>query len=441
MTLPLAPVTAQRAVSIHNALPKTYFNNGGFIYVDSQVFDDSVNVGIGIMQPQEKLHVAGNILADGPLISHADAGTPPVQVMSNALCSSLNCDYVDGMHGSAFSLDGHSHPEMLVGAGIPTRIAFYGTSGMLSCSPALFWDNPQQRLGIGTDQPAGTLHIQSATAPPVVRITEQYTHDHFGPQQADWDLLSETGQFKLNRIINNTAVNVLKIQTSAANSVLTLNGALATRSLRITQGAIANFLLTADANGNVLFKDPALLTGWTVSGNNVYKTNGVASVGTTGTEAKFNIATTGQPGLIVNTTQATNAYGILEKVNPSTKALAVECNGTERLTIQGDGYLRVDNTIRAREVEVLVNVWQDRVFGEDYALLPLHELEQYIRTHRHLPEVPAEAEVLQTGISLGTMNSLLLQKVEELTLYLIDLNKKTEALQQEVNALRQGQQH
>ncbi len=441
LLMPLIPlsVEAQRAVSTHNALPKSYFNHGGFIFVDSQVFDDSVNVGIGITQPQEKLHVQGNILSAGAIISQAPQGTAPVQATSNTLCSSLNSDYLDGLHASDFSLQNHTHPDMLTGTGIPTRVAFYGTSGSLSCSSALYWDNPRQRLGVGTDQPGTSLHLSSSDTTPALRFTENYIHSHFGPTQSNWDLLTQMGQFKLNRIANNAVQNILSISASTTNSVMTLNGTFSARRLQITQGATANYLLTCDASGNLMFKNPLFLTGWTVSGMNVYKTNGVASVGTTATDAMFNIATTGKPALIMNITQSPNGYGLLAQASATSKALAIESDGAERLIIRGDGYLTVDNKIRAKEVEVLVDVWQDRVFGDDYPLLSLHELESYIQQHHHLPEVPAEAEVLQQGISLGVMNSLLLQKVEELTLYLIDMNKKTDALQQEVDRLRSGQ--
>ena len=54
------------------------------------------------------------------------------------------------------------------------------------------------------------------------------------------------------------------------------------------------------------------------------------------------------------------------------------------------------------------------------------EIEQYIKQNGHLPEIPSEAEVMQNGINLAEMNALLLQKIEELTLYVIELEKKIE---------------
>jgi len=61
---------------------------------------------------------------------------------------------------------------------------------------------------------------------------------------------------------------------------------------------------------------------------------------------------------------------------------------------------------------------------KDYPLRSLGEVEAFIRTHGHLPDIPSEKEVLENGFNVGEMNALLLQKIEELTLYVIELEKK-----------------
>jgi len=73
--------------------------------------------------------------------------------------------------------------------------------------------------------------------------------------------------------------------------------------------------------------------------------------------------------------------------------------------------------------------WPDFVFEPSYQLPTLQEVEQYVTTNKHLPDMPAAATVAQEGLDLGEMNRKLLQKVEELTLYLIEGNKKNEALE------------
>jgi len=79
---------------------------------------------------------------------------------------------------------------------------------------------------------------------------------------------------------------------------------------------------------------------------------------------------------------------------------------------------------------VIVNTgWSDFVFDDDYHLMSLKHLEQFINDNRHLPEIPSAKEVEANGISLGTMDAKLLQKIEELTLYIIELQKQIDALQ------------
>ena len=110
----------------------------------------------------------------------------------------------------------------------------------------------------------------------------------------------------------------------------------------------------------------------------------------------------------------------------------------------GSHKLAVEGSIGAREVKVEASGWSDFVFEKDYDLRPLEEVEQYITKNQHLPEIPSEAEVTENGINLGEMNAKLLQKIEELTLYLIEQNKENkeqrkliEDLQKEISDLKQ----
>ena len=88
--------------------------------------------------------------------------------------------------------------------------------------------------------------------------------------------------------------------------------------------------------------------------------------------------------------------------------------------------LEVNGRIHARSVKVDLNEWADTVFEDGYDLARLREIENYINTNGHLPEIPSTEEVLKNGIELGEMNRLLLKKVEELTLHLIRQEKQIE---------------
>lgn len=105
-------------------------------------------------------------------------------------------------------------------------------------------------------------------------------------------------------------------------------------------------------------------------------------------------------------------------------------------TIDPKNKLDVKGTIHSQEVKVDMLNWSDYVFKKDYNLPTLSEVERHINENGHLQNVPSEKEVLKNGINLGEMDSKLLQKIEELTLYVIDLNKKLEQQNQELNAMK-----
>jgi hypothetical protein len=120
------------------------------------------------------------------------------------------------------------------------------------------------------------------------------------------------------------------------------------------------------------------------------------------------------------------------------RTLTLAAGGAARLKILANGNvgigtanpnkaLTVNGTIYGKEVQVDLSVpGPDYVFEKDYHLPSLEEIENYIDQNKHLPEVPSAKEMEANGISVGEMNMILLKKVEELTLYLIEMRKENE---------------
>jgi hypothetical protein len=105
------------------------------------------------------------------------------------------------------------------------------------------------------------------------------------------------------------------------------------------------------------------------------------------------------------------------------------------------GYaLAVNGSILTDEILVRsYSIWSnypDYVFKPDYKLKPLSEVESYIAKNGHLPEVPSAANVEKDGVNLGEMNSILLRKIEELTLYNISLDKQVRELKETVEGMK-----
>ncbi len=94
---------------------------------------------------------------------------------------------------------------------------------------------------------------------------------------------------------------------------------------------------------------------------------------------------------------------------------------TEKLSVNGN--------IRTKKLIVTQAGWPDYVFDSKYKLKPLFKVEQFIKKYGHLPEVPSATNVAQNGINVGDNQAILLKKIEELTLYVIELEKKVTRLE------------
>jgi hypothetical protein len=89
-------------------------------------------------------------------------------------------------------------------------------------------------------------------------------------------------------------------------------------------------------------------------------------------------------------------------------------------------------------VRVATDAWSDHVFSSEYELRPLEDVKCYIEQNNHLPGIPSETEVIEQGINLGEMDALLLEKIEELTLYMIELKEENNILKEEIRVLKNG---
>ncbi len=93
--------------------------------------------------------------------------------------------------------------------------------------------------------------------------------------------------------------------------------------------------------------------------------------------------------------------------------------------------------MQAKEVEIkLDGYWPDYVFDKNYDLMPINDLEKYLKKNKHLPDVPSSNEVIKKGINVGKMDATLLKKIEEQTLYIIDLQKQINEMQKDIDLLK-----
>jgi len=160
-----------------------------------------------------------------------------------------------------------------------------------------------------------------------------------------------------------------------------------------------------------IFNNPAKAQNWLTAGNTA--------------------ATGYQLGL--TTTTGTDSFSL---VTHDTARIWIKSNGHVGIgtSATGQGYLlSVNGNVRAREIVVNTSTWADYVFNKDYKLPDLATLEQQIKDQKHLPGVPTATDVQNNGVPVGEMDKILLQKIEELTLYLIEQQKEIDALKKQIN--------
>lgn len=138
----------------------------------------------------------------------------------------------------------------------------------------------------------------------------------------------------------------------------------------------------------------------------------------------------------------TNGGFISFSTSTGTERMRIDAIGNVGIgtTTTGGYKLAVEGTIGARKLKITQETWSDFVFDPGYHLQPLPELENYVKTNRHLPDVPSAEKVAKEGLDVGEMNKVLLLKVEELTLHLIEEHKQVEALKKEMEVLKKAVQ-
>ncbi len=188
----------------------------------------------------------------------------------------------------------------------------------------------------------------------------------------------------------------------------------------IQQSAVTSSVLKADVTGKLVAATAG--TDFVTSGTN-----------TVGTIAKFSAT-----GTVANSSITEAAVTNANEVKLNSKSagyLAVGDFGAGTPMTVPTGYrLVVQDGILTEKVKVAVRTqgdWADYVFEPNYSLMPLNEVEQFVKENKHLPNVPSADQMVEQGVEVGKTSKMFMEKIEELTLYMIELKKEIEALKAE----------
>lgn len=320
-------------------------------------------------------------------------------------------------------------------------------------------------VGIGTSSPVQKLHvngnIRGNQTGGAIRIQTSYGYTDIGAKNSSWShFYTDRARFFFNKEIRvdqgliGSYNEDLKLRTSGTTRITIKNSG---GNVGIgTTSPIKKLDVKGDINftGN-LYKNGVLVSTsgsggsskWLSNGSKIYYNGGYVGIGLSNPSAPLHIE--GKEGIHMQRSDWTpvKVKMLLSKYTGSIGGLRFMmtpdgnwANWKDVLflsplgrvgigTTDPQAELAVKGKVVCQEIQVTLSGWPDYVFEEGYNLLPVNELKDYIITNKHLPNVPSANNVEEKGVNLGEMDKILLQKIEELTLYIIQLENRISELE------------
>lgn len=371
-------ITTTNWLGTINNVPLTFKTNNTF----HTIFNNNGTVGIGLSNPIDKLHLHGTAICNGQ-----EGPAPEDGDLIDEYCVGLRLTHTNTGSGT---MDGFS--VKLLGANTlitawenNASISFLTQAGSINFNQRVLGQT-YKRLGVhgngnvyvGNVTPSAKLHVKSESTSDWLGFFENNTFDSKG-------LKIKTGKFG-----SANAGNILELGTDKNGSyfpVFLVNAKTGNVGIN-TVNPSATLHLTSESEG------------WTA----IFENNNLLSEGVKIVSGERDAGNAGNV-LEAGTNNSGNYY----------KLFAV--NAKSGITF-------------ARELIVdLEPNWPDYVFNENYKILTFKELEEYIALNKRLPGIESAEQIKENGINVGLTQAKLLEKIEELTLMLIDLNKKVEILE------------
>jgi hypothetical protein len=381
-------------------------------------------VGIGTKTPKGMLQIGD----DMPLAVSVHANGPTntrYMIGFNTYLDGPTPHYASNGPGGMINWDATNN-DICIG------VATQGNAGQQATIPFALSVGENGKVGIGTRDQQALLHVRQAGGAATVRIESGTPLDapgiefwsgpfgttpaHLGSIRAEYNQTNVLGELKFRVNDGQTpgsTTQVLKLDMDNAELTSRLGiGTAPNAADQVTVNGAARFTQTGTPGNFLRFRHDgtdAIIEHQTSTANN--NTTNRLMINPGGNRTEFGGT------VVMNTNLGLGTDDFMD-------------NGNNK-----DYRLSVDGRIRAREVKVYSS-WADHVFEPGYDLKPLAEVEAFIEANGHLPGVPTAAEVETNGVDIGDTQALLLEKVEELTLYMIKLEHENEKMREEIEELK-----
>lgn len=408
---------------------------------------DIGNVGIGTLTPT----LSGLVVDKAVGNAHAIFGsnTAGLSLESNWPGISFNAYYNAGRKPLSNGFVGGMSMNPANGTLLLYNSATAGTTGTNIVGLERLVINNLGNVGIGTSSPASRLDIQGTT---------NLSHFYFGSNE---DTYIRGGKATSNVIIGDVGNNIgiktalpyydLTFKSELGDKISFFGGETSTTSNHYgigMQGYLLQFFVPSATESLVFgtgrsasFSEKMRITGSGFVGigiNNPSSALGVArGTGLNGTAVFY--GTTHSSHFNYYTNEDTYIRG--GKDNAKVFINDIGSLGQIQIgnaTTPAGFKMSVDGKLICTELEVSVTPWPDYVFAKNYQLKPLPELENYIEKNGHLPNIPKAETIENQSLALGNMAKLQMEKIEELTLYIIEINKRLQRVEEENKELRAG---
>ncbi|MGZ4054454.1 MAG: hypothetical protein ACXVDZ_10575 [Bacteroidia bacterium] len=408
----------------------------------SKIYYNAGKVGIGTATPNYLLDVNGdvrianNLYLQGALVISDKIQTPKQMKAGSIVVDSLLMDSTRAVYGIAtFAND----------VKLQSKLSVYGNAtvnGSLTANSISTPNISTTNFSVSTLLAANKITVNRISGTPgdtVIRIGDSTMYLDWGHNRI-YSTPTTTTTGGITTIYGGLALGTnsqaLGVQSIAIGSSAKTLGpqsiaigyatstGTAFHSICMGAGGTGAFLTNNIANSFMLGFSSDIPTVFVSNSAGTGTTGNVSIGGNTSPTYKFQVESGNTDAFLLKTTSV-SGLGMKVEVNSGTnQAIVVENSGTINFKLLGNGRMY------AREVNVQLGTFPDYVFSNNYNLLNINELSDYVKKNNHLPNIPSAEEVKKDGIGVGELQLKLLEKVEELTLYVIDQNEKLKKLEQ-----------